>query len=137
MIDKIDSVDLGSEFLHGNFYSIKLYLINNTDSTISYWTNSCSWQSNWVFENKNFSFVVECPKNIPKLMQLKGKESATYDGLILSSNLDLQGIVVERLGFVLVKENDVGTDADFISVLVKKIKDNKDIFWTNSFEIRQ
>jgi hypothetical protein len=138
IMNRVDSVDLGFEVWHGNFYSVKLDLTNNTDSIYYIWTNSCSWQSNWVFQTKTFSFAVACPKNIPELVKLPSKETRTYHGFIqFSDTIDFKGIKKDRLGFVLVKENEVETDADFIPVLWSKIKKKKDIYWTNLFEIRK
>jgi hypothetical protein len=136
VMSKVDSADLGFEILHGNYYPVRLDLINNTDSTYYFWTNSCSWQSNWVFESKTFSFAVACPKNIPELIKLTSKQVITYHGFIQCSDTTrLTGIEEDRLGFVLIKENEVEKDASFIPVLWKKIEKKKDIIWSDPLKI--
>ena len=40
----------------GIFYSIKIELSNNTDTVFKFWTMSCSWESNWLIEDKRFNF---------------------------------------------------------------------------------
>ena len=138
LMDKVDSVDLGFEVLHGKFYPLKLDLTNNTDSIYSFWTNSCSWQSNWIFESSSFTFVVDCPKNIPVLMKLGSKETITYHGYIQSSDTSaLKEITEDRLGFILINKSELNTYVDFISILRTKIESKKDIYWTNIFTIKR
>ena len=50
-IRRINSVF--QEINEGEFYSIKIDLINNTDTIFKFWTMTCSWESNWIFDNNN------------------------------------------------------------------------------------
>lgn len=50
----------------GNFYAVKIDLIKDTDSTLYFWTMSCSWQDNWITENKSLLFFINCYKTLLK-----------------------------------------------------------------------
>ena len=134
IIERVDAHSLKLE--KGRFYSIKLDLTNNTDSTVNYWTMSCSWQVNWISENKDFRFYIYCPKNVPALEQLKPKETKSYNGIIeLVDTSEFDVTKNYKLGFVLIKSNEVIRDIDFYSALDKKITLGKDIYWSEPFRI--
>jgi hypothetical protein len=128
--------ELKLEFVNGVFYPVKLDLLNNSDSSIYFWTMSCSWQSNWVAEEKSITLFVECPKNVPKLVHIEPHGSLTHYGIIhLLDTADLKSRKEYKLGFVLVGKTEVTNEFDFIPALREKIETKKDIYWSNSFKI--
>lgn len=134
IIDRVDPHNLKVD--SGRFFSIKIDLINDTDTSLNFWTMSCSWQDNWVFEEKSMFFFVDCPKNTPKMVQLESREKITYDGIIeLADKPDFNQSRELKLGFVLVKKNEVHQDSEFRSVLYKKIDAKEDIYWSEPFKI--
>ena len=119
----------------GIFYSIKIDLINNTDTVLKFWTMTCSWQINWIFENRQFRFFVNCPKNYEIIKQIEPHEKIVYNGII--ELVDTTYVVSDKrfkVGFVLVKDNEADR-IGFISTLDNKIKINKDIIWSEPFKI--
>jgi hypothetical protein len=128
--------ELKLEFVNGGFYPVKIDLLNNSDSRLYFWTMSCSWQSNWVAEDKSVTLFVECPKNVPILVYIEPRGSLTHYGIIhLLDTANLKKSKEHILGFVLVKKNEVRNEIDFIPILRNKIELKKDIYWSNSFKI--
>jgi len=120
----------------GEFYSIKIDLINNTDSIFKFWTMTCSWESNWVFDNKSLKFFVECPKNYPVIKIVKPHKRIEYDGiieLIDSTNINRHNDF--KIGFVLVKTTEVIKESEVIETLRNKIHENKDIIWSGPLNL--
>ena len=120
--------------IEGEFYSINLDLINNTDSIFKFWTNSCSWQSNWLFNTNALGFYVECPKNVPVITQIKAHEKITYKGIIELRDTSYTRSLF-KVGFVVIKQNEVINDPGFVSILTTKIGTGKDIIWSESFKL--
>jgi hypothetical protein len=132
---KLDTADI--EFNNGRYYSTRIDLLNNSNNALDYWTMSCSWQSNWISDNKSIRLFVNCPKNIPVVIQIKPFETISHYGIIeLADSTDLPAIQNLKLGFVLVEKNEVSNKMDFIRILRNKIESNKDIHWSNSFNIK-
>jgi len=124
------------EFVNGGFYPVKIELLNNSDSSLYFWTTSCSWQSNWVAEEKSITLFVACLKNVPKLAHLEPHGSLIHYGIIhLLDTADLKRSKEYKLGFILVRKNEVKNESDFIPILWNKIKTKQDIYWSNSFKI--
>lgn len=117
------------------FYSLNLDLINNTDSIFKFWTNSCSWQSNWIFNVKTITLYVDCPKNVPIISYIKPHDRITYNAIIdLNDTVQIRSIEA-KVGFVVVKQKEVTKESDFIEILRGKIKNKKDIIWSESFKL--
>ncbi|WP_026714003.1 hypothetical protein [Flavobacterium daejeonense] len=127
IIGKLNSNEFKGK--NGTFYSINIDLINNTDATTRFWVLSCSWQDNWIFNGDAIDFYSQgCDKNYPTIIEIKPRQKLTYNGIIhIKSNKEV-GI---KLGFVLIKEHDIVKMSDFRSVLINKIKNQKDIIWGN------
>jgi hypothetical protein len=129
---EMDTSFLRDQLMHGKFYPLKIDLLNNSDSPMYYWTNSCSWQSNWILDHKTITWVVECPKNIPVIVKLMPHVTQSHFGIV---ELIDSSILVSndfKLGFVLVRKNEVHNDIDFTRILHGKIKTKTDIYWSNS-----
>ncbi len=134
-IDKIDLLkfsDIGCRF-----YSAEIELVNNTDSILEFWQMICSWQENWIFTSDSLSLFSEgCPKNIPKLEQIQSKEKVVIKTVICSkSTKQSKKETTIKLGFVLIKKQEVSEDMQFYNVLNTKIKQQKDIIWSEPFTI--
>jgi len=134
-IEKIDHNNYNTS--NESLYFIKINIINNTDSAFRFWTESCSWQSNWVFNNNSIEFFVDCPSNFPIIKTIEPNQRLTYKGIIKLN--DTTNIITNKnllkLGFVLVKENEITNDADYIPILRKKISYKKNIIWSKPFTI--
>ena len=134
IINKVNPVDLQED--QGIFYSVKIELINNTDSVFRFWTETCSWQRNWIFVNSSFNFYVDCKSNFPQMSQIEPNERIIYNGIIaIDDTTHLSGIKELKLGFVLVKKNEVKHAYEYIPLLMDKIKTRKDIIWSETFKI--
>ena len=104
---EMDTTFLRDQLIHGTYIPIKLDLLNNTDSVFYYWTNSCSWQSNWIPDHKSITWVVECPKNIPVLIKLTPQETKSHYGVVEFSDSTILIGGEFKIGFVLVRKNEV------------------------------
>ena len=136
IIGRLDTSNL--EFSEGIFYSAKINLTNNSNSVLNYWTMSCSWQSNWIPNNKSIQLFVSCPSNFPKIIQIEPFGTLSHHGIIelidttiISTKQDF------KFGFVFVREKEVLDESNFIIILRNKIETKKDIFWSNSFVINK
>jgi hypothetical protein len=131
-----DTFDLRQYLKHGRFNSVKIDLLNNSDSALYYWTNSCSWQSNWILDNKSLTWYVMCPKNVPVLVELPPHYTKSYFGLIEFTDSTIIYRKRFKIGFVLVRKSEVRKDYDYNPILYEKIRKKKDIFWSNSLKPR-
>jgi len=120
----------------GIFYSVKIDLINNTDSDFKFWVMTCAWEETWVGDHELRLYKHGCDGNFPKIKLIEPGQKIIYNGIVhfddtvrLSSNSNF------KLGFVHIKENDVSKARDFYKLLSEKIKEHKDIIWSNSFNL--
>ncbi len=135
-IEKLNPISL--KVNGGMFYSIKIELINNTDTVFNFWTMTCSWESNWVIGINSIKFFVECPKNYPIIKQIKPNHRIVYNGIIeLVDTTDVSRNNDIKIGFVLVKANEVIEESEFYEILINKISTRKDIIWSEPFKINE
>jgi hypothetical protein len=135
IVDKLESNCF--EAIEDSYYFAYIELSNNTDSVFQYWTMTCAWQDNWMFETKSmFLYYGACTRNFPKIMQIKPGEKKVYKSIICikHSSISVKGKDL-KLGFVLINKGEVAEDNDFYKVLIYKIKNKKDIIWSESFKI--
>src|ERR1035437_843466 len=120
-----------------DLFSVSVNLMNNTDSVVRYWTMTCSWQENWVYNYNTIHFHYDdCDSNFPTLEELKPNQKKTFNGVIENwHSLNTLSIKYYKIGFVLINEKEVAHDSDFEKVLVDKIKNKKDIIWSKAFEL--
>lgn len=118
-----------------NFFVVNIDICNNTNSVINFWTMSCSWEVNYVFNTKElYLYNQGCDFNSPIVKQIKPKEKLTYKGIICVKE-SLKIPITTKLGFVVIHEKE--TDfSDFNSVLGYKIKEEKDVIWSNYFVVK-
>lgn len=128
----LDTFDLRQYLKHGKFNFVKIDLMNNTDSVLYYWTNSCSWQSNWIMDNKSIIWYVMCPKNVPVLVKLPPHYTKSYFGIVEFNDSTIFDGRKFKIGFVYIQKNEVRSDLDYSPILDEKIEKIKDIFWSNS-----
>ena len=121
----------------GTFFSANICLLNNTDSTIYFWTMNCSWQQNWIFSTDILHFYYQdCTRNFPVINELNKGDKFIINGVIrILCPLDQIKGKSFKLGFILVKKQEVKSVFDFQRVLVNKFKIKKDIIWSEPFKI--
>lgn len=122
----------------GTFYSINIELINNTDSIFRFWIMSCTYGSNLIFnmDSIGFYYYPYCTKNIPVIKEIHPKQKLSYNGILWIignlKNIKRQNL---KLGFILIKENEIYRDIEFWRILHDKINKKKDIIWSDTFKI--
>jgi hypothetical protein len=129
-VEIIDKLSL--EKFKGSFYSVRINLINNTDSIVRFWVMSCSWQDNWIFNSdKLYLFNEGCDKNCPVIKELKPKQNITFNGIVCIEKLDCLKQDNINIGFIFVKEKEFVDDntIDFRDILYRKKEKKKDITW--------
>ena len=121
VIERLKPETLGLDT--GRFYSLHIELTNFTDSIIAFWTMSCSWEENWISEDNSIKFLIDCHKNIPMLVRIKPNQTISYDGIVeLISRINFITPNDYRLGFLLLKEEEVNSMIEFNDLLCYKIK---------------
>ena len=131
-VDVIDKIPLNViKEKNGNFYSVKINLINKTDSTVRFWMMTTSWWDHMVFNSHGICFFWRiCNHNFPELKKLLPNESLIYNGIIQicdTSNYKIKKSF--KIGFIFINKNEYNVgDHDFDIILDKK-KNNKYIIW--------
>jgi len=117
----------------GEFYPIRINLINNTDSTMQFWTTSHSWYRNFIFNSDAITiFGTGNDKNSLLLMTLEPGKTLTYNGYLVVRNISsLRKKTDLRLGFVLITENVSNSYRIFSELLFDK-KTKKDVIWCDT-----
>ncbi len=120
------------------FYSVNIDLINDTDSTVSFWLMSCSWQDNWIINSDSVRFYYQgCDSNFPELKQILSGQKLTFIGILQVLSPLKTGIEKDfKIGFVEIKQHEYLVNSDFRNVLLAKIKDKKDIIWSKAFKFK-
>ena len=120
------------------FYSVNIDLINDTDSTVSFWLMSCSWQDNWIINSDSVRFYYQgCDSNFPELKQILSGQKLTFIGILqVLSPLKIEIEKDFMIGFVEIKQHEYLVNSDFRNVLIAKIKDKKDIIWSKAFKFK-
>jgi hypothetical protein len=121
-------INKGSSKNH--FYKLELELINESNSPISYWRMSCSWQDNWFFMNKKLTFCDDiCDGNFPKNIKLMPKQKEVFVGVVFTN--DTINITKDlQVGFLFIKKYDINNDIDFNKFLIKKYKNKENIIFS-------
>ena len=120
----------------GRFYNVQVKIYNNSDTVIDYWILSCAWEANWYLENNSFVFLVDCPHNIPVINHIKPHQELCYNANIeFVDSINNLTNKKYRVGFVLIKKDEVHEPIDFGETLVHKIETKTDIFWSDYFDV--
>jgi hypothetical protein len=119
------------------YYSVNIDFKNNTDSIIQFWMMTCSWQNNWIFQSDSiFLYGEKCTTNYPLLHNINPREIKIFKSIIcVKDSKKLTEGNILKIGFVLVKENELSEDIDFMKLLRYKIKCQKDIIWSEPFKL--
>ena len=125
------------EKLDGFFYFISINLINYTDSTLYFWSMTCSWEENWVFNNNVIKLYGHaCDNNSPCIRMLEPGKSFNFKGIVHIFEdlkyIENNGI---RLGFVFINKNEISNVSSFREILDFKFKERKDIIWSGPLKI--
>jgi len=117
----------------GEYYSININIINNTDSTVRFWALSCWWQDNFVFNANNVGlYYPKCSKNSETIKEVASGKSLTYTGILHIHNKKINIEKGFKLGLIFVRENEYKLYMDFDKILLDKKNRNKDIIWCDN-----
>lgn len=138
VLGKLSKDDFRGE--NGDFYSVRIDLVNNTDSIFDFWIMSCSWDVNFISDRKTLFGLYNrgCDKNELKLKQIKSGETLSYYGVIQI----LESSIIEKkekvkLGFIVIREYEISSRSSFRILLSKKRLKECDIVWSNLFSFPQ
>jgi hypothetical protein len=134
-IDKMESKSLSDP--EDNFYAIKIELMNNSNTDISFWTWICSWEINWTSDSPSLVFDNPgCEINFPHITHLESNNKCSFNGIIRVKKNNLTKNQEYKLGFLFVAEKEYKRSKDdFTEILVQKFKKHKDIIWSRPFEL--
>ena len=121
----------------GTYDSVKIDMSNNTDTVFRFWSMSCSWTYNWISNNeKLYVQRIDCFANVPIINEIRPGEKISFNGIIhVLDTLNPLGEFVFKLGYILVKEEEVIKYTDFLKVLDYKRSEQKDIIWSEPFKV--
>jgi hypothetical protein len=120
------------------YFSAKIELANTTDSVISLWIMSCSWEDNFFPYNNAFRIMgSECDYNAPKLIHINPGDKIIYNGIFYINDTvkDIYKMKY-KIGFVKVKEKE----CEFCylhKIILDKRNKNEDIIWSNEFRLKK
>jgi len=121
-------------------YNIIIEVKNVSDTIVSFHYNECSWQENFIIDNKSFYLrQIDCPTNRGLYLDLKPGESKDFDGLLVG-RIELKLKVNKRfkIGFYLIEpsyNSHCGCKKDDWKFLEKK-DDWKCIIWSKEYRIK-
>lgn len=125
------------------FYNLDLSLVNNTDSTVNFWMNTCRWNDNFVTNIPNIRIIgpLECTRNFPKVFDLDRKAIMSFRGLIsIQDSFDYSRMI--RIGFIYIKSNEFGRLSEITLpspdaiIQANKRSIYKSIIWSEYFTIK-
>jgi hypothetical protein len=134
-IDKMESESLSDP--EDNLYTIKIDLMNNSNTELSFWTMTCSWDQNWTSDSPSMQFANKgCDINFPHVIHLKSGNKCSFNGIISVSKNNLNKNQEYKLGFLFVAEREYKIlKNNFTEILVLKFKKHKDIIWSKPFKL--
>jgi hypothetical protein len=119
------------------FYNIHIDMLNNTNSIVRFWSMSCAWQDNWIFNSNLFRLYLRgCDSNVPEIREITPGQKITFNGIILVLDT-INTNEINKLGFILMREKEVKDPSDFNKILFDKIDRHKDVIWSNSFKLNK
>ncbi len=128
-------------YTHDKYFcdSVSLDLFNNTDTAFSFWVMKCSWERNWI---SNCDSICVAPNNCfgdyPYLFKIQPKQTKTFKGILAFKEHEIKlDKEIYQLGFVLIMDGELSRDRDFDKVLNEKIKNKRDIIWSNFFGFKK
>jgi hypothetical protein len=136
-VEKLDRKNF--ENLEGTFYSVKIAMINNTDTVFSFWSMTCSWELTWITNSRKFSLLGRnCDINFPILRKINPGKELVFNGIIISNDTILQkGQNIVKLGFILIKENEYNKTKGLFFVVMEKFEEKDHTLWSNPIELRE
>jgi hypothetical protein len=142
-ICKVSDDTLKDWIWEAHFYSIDLSLENNTDSTIHFWINTCSWNDNFITNFQNIRIIgpLKCTRNFPTIRELAKNKKINYHGLIaIKDSFDLNNNV--KVGFIYIRTNENDRLVEILpipprdSVQLRKHNTHDNIIWSDYSKIK-
>ena len=69
-----------------NTYFIEISLKNEGSMAVCFWSMTCSWYTNFIFNRDDVGFVGYCKSNVPQKNVLLPQMRIKYEGIICSIN---------------------------------------------------
>jgi len=134
-VSLLNKINYQSSFVKEcDLYPVRISIVNNTDSTLSLWVMSCSWEKSFIFNSNIISFFnLGCDKDIVDLVKLKSGEVKIFNGYLRTSKeLSLKKEHGLKLGFVLIRENVSFSESKFYKILGEKKLKREDVIWCST-----
>lgn len=104
-IDSLQKTNISETLEEENVdnYFIQISLKNNSNDTLKFWTMSCSWSANFIFDSNSIYFCPwDCNKNIPKCYLLKQNDIQTWRASVdVNKGYDKSQKI--KVGFILMR----------------------------------
>lgn len=119
------------------YYNFDIELYNKSDTAISFWIYTCSWQFNFLSDAEDMYFgPLDCDHNFPELKKiLPGQKIKYFTPSRYTIPLNNVKKKRFRVGFIWVKEKEIKNEDCFDDLLSKKLKLRKDIIWSNPVKL--
>lgn len=127
-----------------NLYSVDFTVKNESDSVLSFWMMSCSWQDNFTINDSLFMFKpLVCDKNYPIKKKLSKGSSFSIRTIIFEKSKRHNSILKPfTFAFIPVFENEFPLsnnnktldtinllNTEIKGIVMNKIKRNQDVIW--------
>ena len=111
------------------FWLIECFLKNNSKTTLSYLSMSCSWTDFYTVSNKELEIGgFECDKNFPTILQVpSGKNRAVVLRLYKSKNFKALTATSIKIGLNIIE----ASSSKYFDEKMKK----KNVIWSNSIAL--
>jgi hypothetical protein len=124
----------------GEFYSVDINLYNDADTASDVVTMSCTWQENNIFNNAGLFLLNDsiCRNNFPSPTKIQSKQTKTFQGVIwVSDSLMASNNNNLKLGFIVIRKQEISYSIEFKDLLKNKIENKQDIIWSNPIEFNR
>lgn len=111
-------------------YNLKIELRNRSDSTIRFWTMTCSWEENWILNNDSLGLLLKiCDSNYPFISEIKPGQVLEYQPVLIVNKSIKFNSDRYKIGFAYIKENEVNDINSFRNILNDRKKNRIGIVW--------
>jgi len=117
-------------------FDIRLTMINNSKSTIKYWTYCCSWESVFLINNDYISFIgTNCTRNFPIVDSLKSNDSLSIKTILLRDEKIIKDssrpyLETTKIGFLYCDASKYKRIYDLMPFLMDRSLQDK-VYWSN------
>jgi hypothetical protein len=125
-------------------FDVQISIINNSDSAISIWLMTCSWEDDFLVNNTYISFAGKnCDGNFPMIVRIEPKDSLLLNTTLARSILwdnpckncigKPSRVPTTKIGLIYIDKINCKGFFEYINIIEDKSQWN--IIWSNSLDL--